>query len=252
MGGVEKQRSTDQRARRQRLPLPSAAALALAAALTLTACTITLPATETPATAPSAPPPTFAPPTVVAGYDAKAIAGAPMTFEAGNSLRPDVPVAFHDILGEPVQAADYTQTPGPPEWKLLVNKVGGQTRYSNASGCQLTYWTTTRQGPLIAQGDDRASTVALMKYLLPSVMESSLGEAQLPWTAEAGKAGPGISFLAFGTKAGKDVMASTVWARVLGTADTGLLLTLACPTDELLAATTPKVMTKLSVAPPSN
>lgn len=224
------------------------AAMALAAALT--SCTITVPAPETTATGQSAPPPTFAPPTVVAGYDAKAIAAAPMTFDAGNTLLPNVPVVFNDILGDPEQPADYTQTPGPPEWALQVKNVGGQTQYSNGAGCQLSHWTTTNQGPLIARGDDKASTVALMKYLVPSIMESALAEAQLPWVAEAGKAGPGISFLGFGTKAGKDVMASTVWARMLGTSNTGLLVTLACPTDELLAATTPRVMAKLSVAPP--
>ena len=47
-------------------------------------------------------------------------------------------------------------------------------------------------------------------------------------------------------------MASTVWARMLGTADTALVVSLACPTDALLAATTPELMAKLSVAPPSN
>lgn len=252
MVGVENKRSFDRRARTRLLPLARMAAMALTTVITFTACTITVPATEAPATAPDGPTATFAPPTVVAGHDAKAVAAAPMTFEAGTTLLPDVPVAFHDVLGDPVQPADYTQTPGPPEWKLLLKNVGGQTQYSNNAGCQLTYWTTANQGPLITSGDDRASTVDLMKYLVPSVVESSLKEAQLPWVAEAGKPGPGISFLAFGTKAGKNVMASTVWARLLGTANTGLLVTLACPTDELLAATTPKVMTKLSVAPPSN
>lgn len=173
-----------------------------------------------------------------------------MTFVAGSTLSPGVPVEFSDILGQPPQ--DYAETPGPPEWKLLRKNVAGQTQYGNADGCLLAHWTTTNQGPLITQGDDKASSAELLKYLIPSVMESGLSEAKLPWVGEAGKPGPGISFLAFNTQAAKGVMASTVWARMLGTADTGLLVTLACPSDALLAATTPKMMAKLSVAPPSN
>lgn len=234
------------------MPARGLSAVALFLALALSGCTIALPASDAPNTAQNTTPPTFAPPTVVAGYDAKAVAAAPMTFAAGETLLPNVPVGFSDILGEPQQTADYTKTPGPPEWKLLLNNVAGQTQYSNDAGCQLAYWTTSNQGPLITQGDDRASSVALMKYLLPSVIDSALAEVQLPWAAEAGKPGTGISFLAFRTRAGKGFMASTVWARLLGTANTGLLVSLACPTDDLLAAAAPKVMEKLSVAPPSN
>lgn len=233
----------------KRTPAAAVAAAALAVAVGLAGCSITIPNPEPAVTGSPAPAPTFAPPTVVAGHDAKAVAAAPMSFEAGNTLSPGVPVGFSDILGAP---ADYSETPGPPEWKLLRANVAGQTQYSNAAGCQLAHWTTTNQGPLIEQGDDRASTVALMKYLVPSVIESSLTEAKLPWVAEAGSNGPAISFLAFQTKAGPGTMASTAWARLLGTANTGLLVTLACPTEDLLAATTPKVMAKLSVAPPSN
>ncbi|WP_343318071.1 hypothetical protein AAFM46_12310 [Arthrobacter sp. TMP15] len=216
----------------------------------LTGCSISVPSQSPPSIAPSAAPTSYAPPTIVPGHDAAAVAGAPMTFEAGKTLVPGVPVGFSDVLGQPPQ--EYSQTPGPPEWNLVKNNVAGQTQYTNAAGCQVAYWIATNQGPLITHGDDKSSTLELMKYLIPSVMEESLPEALLPWVAEAGKAGPLISFLSFGTKAGKDVMASTVWGRMLGSADTSLLVSLACPTDELLAATTPKVMAKLSVAPPSN
>lgn len=227
-----------------------AAALAVGLAAGLSACTIAIPdpaptAVETTAA------PTYAPPTVVAGHDAAAVAAAPMTFAAGNTLQPGAPVGFSDALGQPTEG-DPMSTPGPPEWKLLKKNVAGQTQYSNAAGCLLAHWTTANQGPLIAPGDDLASTTSLMTYLIPSVTESALSEAKLPWVEQAGKKGPAISFLAFNTKAGKDVMASTVWARMLGTAGTGLVVTLACPTDDLLAATTPKMTAKLSVAPPSN
>ena len=228
----------------------AAVGLAVAALAALGGCSISVPSPVPQTTAQPTPPPTYAPPTVVAGHDAAAVAAAPMTFAAGTTLSPGVPVEFNDILGQPPQ--DYSETPGPPEWKLLKKNVAGQTQYSNAAGCLLAHWTTANQGPLITQGDDKASSTELMKYLIPSVMESGLSEAKLPWVGEAGKPGPSISFLAFNTKAAKGVMASTVWARMLGTADTGLLVTLACPSDALLGATTPKVMAKLSVAPPSN
>lgn len=228
-----------------------AAAGVLAVALAaLSGCSISIPAPAQPTAGQSVAPPTYAPPTIVAGHDDAAVAAAPMTFEAGNTLMPGVPVAFSDILGQPPQ--DYSQTPGPPEWKLVKQNVAGQTQYSNDAGCQLAYWVTANQGPLVTGGDDKASTLELMKYMVPSAMDGSLAEAKLPWVAEAGTAGQQISFLSFNTKAAKDVMASTVWGRMLGTADTGLVVSLACPTDELLAATTPKMMAKLSVAPPSN
>ncbi len=249
---VEKQCNTDQRTRTRLILAHGPSAVVLAMALALSGCAITVPASEAPSPTQHVPPPTFAPPTVVAGYDAKAVAAAPMTFDAGKTLLPNVPIGFNDLLGEPQQTADHAQTPGPPEWKLLLNNVAGQTQYSNDAGCQLAYWTTSNQGPLITQGDDKASSVALMKYLIPSVTDSALTEAQLPWVAEAGKSGTDISFLTFGTRAGKGVMASTVWGRLLGTANTGLLVTLACPTDDVLAASPPKMMAKLSVAPPSN
>lgn len=222
----------------------------VALAIGLTGCSIAVPSPSQPTAGNSAPPPTYAAPTVVAGHDAAKVAAAPMTFEAGNTLSAGVAVEFSDILGQPPQ--DYSATPGPPEWKIVKDNVAGQTQYTNAAGCQVAYWTTTRQGPLITAGDDKTSTLNLLKYLIPSVIAESLAEAKLPWVAEAGKAGADITFFSFTTKAGKDVMASTVWARMLGTADTGLLVSLACPTDALLAATTPKVMAKLSVAPPSS
>ncbi|WP_139244162.1 hypothetical protein [Arthrobacter alpinus] len=224
--------------------------LAISLTGSLTGCSISVPSPTAPTAENSAPATTYAPPTVVAGHDAAKVAAAPMTFEAGNTLSAGVAVGFSDVLGQPSQ--DYSTTPAPAEWTLVKDKVAGQTQYKNAAGCQVAYWTTVNQGPLITAGDDKASTVKLMKYLIPSVIAESLGEAKLPWVAEAGKPGPGITFLGFSTKAGKDVMASTVWGRMLGTANTSLLVSLACPTDELLAATTPAVMAKLSVAPPSS
>lgn len=215
----------------------------------LSGCTIAIPEQQ-PTAVETTVAPTYAPPTVLAGHDGAAVAAAPMSFEAGKSLQFGQPVSFADALGQPTEGS--MSTPGPPEWKIRKSNVAGQTQYSNAAGCLLAHWTTTNQGPLIEAGDDKSSTTALMKYLIPSVTESALREASLSWAPEPGKKSPAISFLAFDTKAAKDVMASTVWARLLGNADTGLVVTLACPTDALLTATTPKMMAKLSVAPPSN
>lgn len=223
------------------------AAMALTA---LSGCTIAVPSPTSPTVAQSTAPPSFAPPTIVAGYDAAAVAASPMTFAAGTALRANAPIEFGDVLGQPSQ--DHAETPGPPQWKLLKHKMAGQTQYSNAAGCQAAYWVATNQGPLITAGDDKSSTLQLMQYLIPSVLPDSLTETTLPWVAEAGTKGPGIAFLRHNTKAGKGVMASSVWARMLGNADTALLVSLACPTDALLAATTPELTAKLSVAPPSN
>ncbi len=232
--------------RTQKWGTVATAALLLAA---LSGCTIAIPE-PAPTDVETTAAPTYAPPSVLAGHDAGAVAAAPMTFEAGKTLQFGEPVSFADALGQPTEGS--MSTPGPPEWKILKNNVAGQSQYSNAGGCLLAYWTTSNQGPLIEAGDDKTSTTELMKYLIPSVTESSLHETTLPWAGEPGAKNPGISFLAFNTKAAKDVMASTLWARLLGNADTGLVATLACPTDALLTATTPKMMAKLSVAPPSN
>ncbi|MHA7269905.1 hypothetical protein [Arthrobacter sp. HLT1-20] len=227
----------------------TAVGVAAMAVAVLTGCTITVPSPTPPTVAQSTAPPSFAPPTVVAGHDAAAVAAAPMTFAAGNSLRENIPVDFSDILGQP---QDDVEMPGPPHWKLLKKNMAGQTQYSNAAGCQTAYWVARNQGPLITMGDDKSSTLELMQYLIPSVLPTALTETTLPWVAEAGSKGPGITFLRHNTKAAKGVMASTVWARMLGTADTALTVTLACPSDALLASTTPELMAKLSVAPPLN
>ncbi|MGA7203251.1 MAG: hypothetical protein WBX27_01325 [Specibacter sp.] len=230
-----------------------ATALAVAAlfgASVLAGCTIAVPApAPTQATA-TTPPPTYAAPTTQAGHDAAAVAAKDMGFAAGTTLSPNVPVGFSDALGQP-EASD-SATPPPPEWTLRTNNVAGRMQYTNAAGCTLAYWVATNQGPLITPGDDKASTENLMKYLIPSVVPSSLTDAALPWVAEAGKKGRTIAFLGHGTKAAKGVPASIVWGRMLGTAGTGLLVTLSCPTDALLASTTPRVLAKLSVAPPSS
>lgn len=223
-----------------------AAAVALAV---LTGCTITVPSPAPPTAATSTAPPSFAPPTIVAGHNAAAVAAAPMTFAAGNSLRANVPVEFSDILAAP---QDYAEAPGPPQWKMLKKNMAGQTQYSNAAGCKVAYWVARNQGPLITTGDDKSSTLELLQYLIPSVLPGSLTETTLPWRAEPGTAGPGITFLRHNTKADKGVMASSVWARMLGTADTALMVTLACPSDALLNSTTQELMAKLSVAPPLN
>ncbi|WP_146238810.1 hypothetical protein [Arthrobacter livingstonensis] len=226
------------------------AAVAAASALALGGCTIAVPAPRPTATVQPTPTATFAVPTIQAGHDAAAVAAKNMTFDAGRTLSPNVPVGFNDVLG---QSADSTSgTALPPEWKLLKNNVAGQTQYSDAAGCKVAYWVTSNQGPLISSGDDLTSTQNLMKYLIPSVVPDALKDATLPWVAEAGKKGRGISVLSYTTKGSKGGMASRVWGRLLGTSGTGLVVTLACPTDAFLASTTPRVMAKLSVAPPAN
>lgn len=216
----------------------------------ISGCSIAVPAPESTGVASATGQQSFAAPTVQAGHDAAAVAGKNMTFDAGVTLSPGVPVGYSDVFGE--TPGSYDSAPAAPEWTRTSNNVAGQSSYSNAAGCIAAYWTTTNQGPLIEAGDDRASTKKLFKYLIPSVVEDSLKEATLPWVTQAGKPGPSISFLRYDTHASEGVAASSVWARMLGTADTGLVVSLSCPSDELLAATTPAVMKKLSVVPPTS
>ncbi len=213
-------------------------------------CTIAVPVAPPSESTRATAPPSYAAPTVQAGHDAAAVAAQNMGFEAGTTLSPNIAVGFSDILGQADNA--YDVAPVPAEWTLVKNNVAGQTQYANAAGCKVAYWVSANQGPLITSGDDRASSADLMKYLIPSLVPDSLKETSLPWVAEAGKPGPVITFLGYGTRSAAGVDASSVWGRMLGTAGTGLLVSLACPTDELLATTTPRVFTKLSVAPPSN
>lgn len=224
-------------------------ALTLVAGVGLSGCTISVPV-EPPATeVKTTPNPSFAAPTTKAGHDAAAIARKNMDFPAGNKLSENVPVTFADKLGE--SESDFASTPKPAEWKVLLANVAGQTQYSNKAGCMISYWTTRNQGPLITAGDDKQSTVAMFQYLIPSVVPTALKDATWPWVAEAGKKGPNISFLKYTTKAGKGVKVSAVYARMLGTSNTGLMITISCPTDALLTSTTPRIMSKLSVAPPT-
>ncbi len=224
-------------------------AAAVAGVLALGGCTVTVPAPVPPAGVQATPPATYAAPTTRAGHDAAAVAARDMTFAAGNLLSPNVPVGYNDLLGR----SDYASTAAAvPEWKQLKDNVAGQVRYSNGAGCQLAHWVTTNQGPLVTPGDDLASTQKLMEYLIPSVVPDSLRQARLPWAPEAGGRGRTISFQSYTAKASEGVAASTVWGRMLGTAGTGLVVTLSCPTDGLLASTTPRVMAKLAVAPPAS
>lgn len=217
--------------------------------LTISGCTITVPVNQPSVSVSSTPKPTYAPPTIQAGHNAAAVAAKNMSFQAGNSLSPGVAVGFSDVLGQ--GEGTYSDKPQPPEWKLLAQNVAGRTSYSNQSGCLMTYWTTANQGPLIVAGDDRASTLKLFGYLIPSVVPGALAEATWPWVSEAGKNGPTISFLRYNTKASASGPASALWARMLGTSNTGLVISLSCPTDALLASTAPRLAAKLTVAPPT-
>ncbi|MDQ0277138.1 hypothetical protein QO003_001441 [Arthrobacter silviterrae] len=226
------------------------AVAATALSMALAGCTIALPAPQPAVTSRPTAAASYAVPTIQAGHNAAAVAAKNMTFDAGATLSPNVAVGFASVLDQPGQSADGTQL--PPAWKLVKNNVAGETQYSNAAGCAAAYWVTSNQGPLTAAGDDKASTENLMKYLIPSVVPEALQESSLPWSSEAGRKAPSISFLAYRTKAAAGVPASMVWGRLLGTAGTGLVVSLSCPTDALLARTTPELMAKLAVAPPTS
>lgn len=253
MGTVERVNEilgqTDRRPRRPSLLMAAVLASVSLTAASLTSCTISVPISEPSASTAATSTPSYAAPTIQAGHNAAAVAAKNMSFPAGDTLSPNVPVTISDVLAQ--GDGSYSATPPPPEWTLLANNVAGRTSYSNKAGCKVTYWTTTNQGPLIVPRDDRASTVKLFSYLLPSVLPDALRDATWGWVAEPGKKGPTISMLRYSAKAANGAPASTVWARMLGTSDTGLVISISCPTDALLKATTPRVMAKLVVVPPT-
>ncbi|WP_051389090.1 hypothetical protein [Arthrobacter sp. 35W] len=216
------------------------------AALALAGCTISLPAQqEVPPTA--AAPTSFAAPATTAGHDAAAVAAADMTFAAGATLSPGEPLAFADSLA----TASYGSDAAAPEWTAAPSPAAGSQKYTNAAGCTLVHWTTVNQGPLATSGDDRAATTELFRYLMPSVVESSLKPAAWSWNKEPGKGGPSIDFLSYRSRDAASGSAVAAWGRMVSAADMGLFISLACPTEAALDLATASASARLSVVPPS-
>ncbi|ABY23412.1 hypothetical protein RSal33209_1676 [Renibacterium salmoninarum ATCC 33209] len=220
-------------------------ALATLSVAALSGCQLNVPAPEV--SSGTSGTPSYQAPTITPGHDAAAVAGKDMDWKAGNDLSLGVPVAWADQLA---QATDPTGAQTPSEWKPLKIKQAGESEYSHANGCLLSYWQNVNQGPLMVTEDDKASTIALFKYLMPAVSPDDLKESSWPWSQQPGKPSPSIQFLSARHKASATSPAWIYSARMLNHTGGSLVLRLSCPNDALLDSTLAAAQTKLVVSPP--
>ena len=222
-------------------------ALGLVCALTvvagLTACQLTVAAPDTSSDRVSSAPPSYPGPVVTPGHDAAAVAAKNLDWQAGNTLSVGVPVGWNDQIGRSSGTA--------PAWTKLIDKRAGLTRYQNANGCLLDDWQTVDQQALMVTEDDRSSTLALFKYLVPELAAEALRDTDWPWTGDAGKPGPVIQFLSARKPAVAGVPANIFSARMLNHAGVGLVLSLACPAEALIDPTLAALRDELTVQPPA-
>ncbi|MFJ6001164.1 hypothetical protein [Arthrobacter sp. NPDC092385] len=224
----------------------------LALLLTLPACTIEVPLPpgsapgSAPATVPaSAPPGGAAPAPSPSGVDPglppltrAQITGEDMTFARGSYLAQGESVAFADGM---------TRSDGWTPRRMMVN---GESAYEDGLGCLASLRHTGVQGPLVVDGDDRASTEALFAFLDPSILPEYLVTTTWPWGGSPGESPAGIEFLTYLQPAAGSAPASAVSLRLFSGPRTGLAITVSCPSDDQLAAAVADVRSRVSVVPP--
>lgn len=215
--------------------------------MSLTACTFTVQSPQDTSTISASPKPTFAAPTITAGHNADAVAAKDMSWAAGNTLSVGVPVSWGDQLTQVDVVGNKTP---PPSWKPVKSNQTGWTEYQHANGCLLSYWQTANQQGLMVPNDDKASTVALFRYLIPSILPETLKGSTMRWAKQLDKPSPKIDFLSLRTPAKDKLPARLYSARMFNKAGTGLVFSLSCATDALLNSTFSASQSKLAVAPP--
>ncbi|NYE94936.1 hypothetical protein FHU41_001157 [Psychromicrobium silvestre] len=213
----------------------------------LTACTITVPSPQDTSTLSPSPSPTYSAPTVLPGHNADAVAAKELSWAAGNTLSVGVPVAWTDQLTEPDTSGDKTV---PSKWKSVKLNQAGWTEYQHANGCVLSLWQTVNQQSLMVANDDKASTVALFKYLIPSILPETLKATTMRWAKELDKPSPKIQLLTLRTPAKNKNPARIYSARMFNRAGTGIVFSLSCSSDALLNSTFNSIQPKLAVSPP--
>lgn len=211
----------------------------------LTGCQLTIAAPEQSNKAPASATPSYSTPVIAPGHDAAAIAAKDLDWQAGNALSMGVPVEWNDQLSQ-----NQTGGEAAPVWAKVISKRAGLSRYQNANGCLLDYWQTQNQQALMVVEDDRSSTLALFKYLLPELDAEGLKDTDWPWSKDAGKPSPIIQFLSMRKKAAGGRPASYFSARMLNHSGVGLVLSVACPSDALLEPTLASARNSLTVLPP--
>jgi hypothetical protein len=210
--------------------------VAILSSAVLSGCSIDVPDPAAPKVEQTAP--VLATPTITPGHDAEAVAAKDMPFSAG-SLAPGVPVGISDGLKE------------APGWKQVKVNVAGESQYLKGDGCLVAAKVRTSQG-LLALGDDRKSTVALFTYLDPSILPEYLKTDTLRWGGEPEKTGPKVEVLVLEQPASAGARATAVMARLFGTAESSVFISVSCPDAGALARARADVAQRLLVVPPSN
>ncbi|WP_394938953.1 hypothetical protein [Psychromicrobium sp. YIM B11713] len=221
--------------------------LAVSLSAAVSGCSFTLKVPQDTSTISPSPTPSYAAPTVTPGHNADAVAAKDMTWAAGNTLSAGVPVGWGDQL---LQADVVNGKTPPPSWKLLRSNQAGWTQYQHGNGCQLSYWQTINQQGLMVTNDDRASTLALFKYLVPSILPETLKVTTMRWARQLDKPSPKIELLSLRTPAQGKSPAKLYSARMFNRAGSGIAFSLSCPNDALLDATFNSVQSGLAVLPP--
>ncbi|MFF1251202.1 hypothetical protein ACFVYC_01705 [Pseudarthrobacter sp. NPDC058329] len=210
-------------------------AAVLAAAVT-GGCSVGVPDPGAPKPVESAPVP--ATPTITPGHDAEAVAAQDLPFASGGILAPRVPVGISDGLKD------------APAWKIVKNNVAGESQYLKADGCMVAAKVRTNQSVLV-RGDDRESTVALFQYLDPTILPDYLKAGTLRWGGDGSSPGRAVEVLVLEQAAGGGGRATAVLARLFGTAESSVYVSVSCPDAASLATARADVASFLPVLPPS-
>lgn len=206
--------------------------------LTVTGCSLNVPDPAAPKAVPTTP--GIATPTITPGYDAAAVAGKDMTFAAGDTLPPGVPVGISDGL---------VQTPG---WKPGKQDVAGESQYLKTDGCVVAAKVRTNQWPLTSSGNDKTSTIELFTYLDSTILPEYLTPANLRWGGEPDKPAPKMEVLVFEARPTSGARATSIMARMFAKTGSSVYISISCPDQGTLSAAKADVVQRLAVVPPSN
>ncbi|MCP1414740.1 hypothetical protein [Paenarthrobacter sp. A20] len=202
----------------------------------LAACTVNIPDPAAPKPSPSES--VLATPTITPGHDAAAVAAKDLPLTAGNTLAPGDPVTVSTRLEE------------VPGWAVVHSGLQGEVRYRKNDGCTLAVRVSVNQGPLVAQGDDAASTKELFHYLDPGIAVDNLKPVTLRWGEDSDKPPHNVEFLALESSAASGGKAAVVMARLFSVPASSVYVSLACPDDGALSTARAEAAARLVVVPP--
>lgn len=166
------------------------------------------------------------------------ITGEDMTFARGTYIEPGQMVAFSDGI---LRMPGWTQT------KLMVN---GESVYASDRNCTASMRYTQVQDPLVVDGDDKASTEALFRFLDPSILPEYLMTTSWLWGESPGDATASIEFLTYMQEATGETPASALSLRLFHATRTGIAFTVTCESNDELAPAVADVRSRISVVPP--